>query len=213
MKIHRHLLIVLVLTAVTVVRSAPVAAEETNAPAKTVLSDGELGDLLQQAIMLARVGLYDEAEARCQQILEQKPDQPTVKELLREIEEQKHSRFGQDAGAELRRKLSETIVPEVNLRGANPFDALEQLREESRKLTADKSEVNFVWQVPAEATLPKVTLNLKQVPLLDVIQYVTAIAKLSFRVDPHAVVIYLPAHAPPAAPTQSESPDSHATPQ
>jgi hypothetical protein len=207
-KMRRVLLVALTLLAATMARPAPVAAEETNAPAKTVLSDDELGDLLQQAIMLARVGLYDEAEARCKQILEQKPDQPTAKELLREIEEQKRSRFGQDAGAEFRRKLSETIVPEVNLRGANPFDALEQLRKESSKLTVDKSEVNFVWQVPADAKLPKVTLNLKQVPLLDVIQYVTAIAKLSFRVDPHAVVIYLPAPEPPAA-----SPDSHATAQ
>jgi hypothetical protein len=194
------------------VRPAPVAAE-TNTTAKATLSDDELGDLLQQAIMLARVGLYDEAEARCKQILDQKPDQPTVKELLREIEEQKHSRFGRDAGAEFRRKLSETIVPEVNLREANPFDALEQLRKESSKLTVDKSEVNFVWQVPADAKLPKVTLNLKQVPLLDVIQYVTAIARLSFRVDPHAVVIYLPAAEAPAAPVPSGSPDSHANTQ
>jgi hypothetical protein len=194
------------------VRPAPAVAEETNAPAKAALSDDQLGDLLQQAVMLARVGLYDEAQARCKQILEQRPDQPTVKELMRQIEEQKHKLYGQDAGAEFRRKLSETIVPEVNLREADPFDALEQLRKQSRKLTADKSEVNFVWQVPAGARLPKVTLNLKQIPLLDVIQYITAISRLGFRVDAHAVVIFLPGSETPAA-APAAIPNSHVNPQ
>ena len=209
---RRRLLAVVASLAVTLAAHPAPAMAQTNAPANPVLSDDELGELLQQAIVLARVGLYDEAEARCKRILEQKPDQPTVKELLREINQEKRNRFGGDAGAPLREKLSDTIVPEVNLRAADASDALEQLRKESAKLTPDKTEINFVWQVPPDAKLPKVTLNLKNVPMLDAIQYVTAIAKLGFRVDPHAVVIYLPAPEPPAAPVPSASPDSHASP-
>jgi hypothetical protein len=176
------------------------ASTETNTNAAGKLSDDQLGELLQQAIMLGRVGLYDEAEARCKRILEQKPDQPTVKQLLREIEEQKRRIYGQDPGYDLTRTLSDIIVPEIKFREANAVDVLDSLQKESRKLTADKSEINFVWQVPPDAKLPKITLNLKQVPMLEVIKYVTAIAKLRYRVDAHAIVIYLPEPQPAAAP-------------
>jgi hypothetical protein len=189
------------------------ASTETNANATGKLSDDQLGDLLQQAIMLGRVGLYDEAEARCKQILEQKPDQPTVKQLLREIEEQKRRIYGQNPGYDLTRKLSETVVPEVKFRDANAFDVLDTLQRESKKLTADKSEINLVWQVPPDAKLSKITLNLKQVPMLDVIKYVTAIAKLSYRVDARAVVIYPAEPEPAPVPTSGASSEPNAKPQ
>jgi hypothetical protein len=160
------------------------------------MTDEHLDQLLVQAVMLARAGLYDEAEVRCKEILAQKPEQPTVKQLLREIDEHRH----REPGYELKRTLEKTIVPELTFRAAAPADVVEFLHTESKKLTADKSEINFVWQVPADVKLPPVTLSLRKIPLRDALDYVTQLAKLRYRVDAHAVVIYQPAAETPVPP-------------
>src|ERR1041384_6583735 len=181
----------IVLMSVVLVAAGP-AYGATNETPKAQVSEEHLGQLLQEAVLLAGVGLYDEAEHRCRQILAEVPDQPTVKQLLREIEEKQRQIASQVPGAELKRKLNDLIVPELNVREAGPADVIEFLRAESKKLTSDKSEINFVWQVPADQKFPKITLNLKKVPMIDVIRYVTDLAKLSYRIDPHAVVIFVP---------------------
>jgi len=202
---RNHERIMIAILAGLLAAAAPARAEEsrpaaidTNAPAKAKLSDDELGDLLQQAIMLARVGLYDEAEVRCKQILAQKPDQPTVKQLLTEIEEKRAQAARSMPGVELRRQLETLIVPEVKLREAVVADVIEFLRAESKKLLGDKNEINFIWQVPPDRPVPKITLSLRNVPMLDVIRYVTEFSRLSYRIDSHAVVIYVPEGAEPA---------------
>ena len=180
-------------------------AGETN-----TLSDEQLGDKLAQAIVLARAGLYEEAEAACKQILAQKPDQPTVKQLLREIEELRRAREAADPGYAIRRKLDEIILPEVSFRRASPAELIEYLKAESKKHSPDKSEINFVWLVPAGTKLNPVTLNLKNVPLADVLGYVTQLAGLRYRVDAHAVVIYKPE---PEKPIPPASEPFHAKPR
>jgi hypothetical protein len=173
----------------------PAADATTNAPAK--LTDDELGDLLQQAILLAKFGLYDEAAQRCRQILEQKPDQATVKQLLREIEEMRRRAHGQDPAYDFKRSLESLVLTEVNFRDAEPAAVIDFLRAETKKLTPDKKPINFVWLVPPDAKLGRVTLHLQNIPLLDVVRYTTLAAGLRYRVDPHAIVIYQQAPAPP----------------
>ena len=99
------------------------------------------------------------------------------------------------------------------MREVDAADVIEFLRAESKRLTTDKSEINFVWQVPPNQKLPKVTLNLKNVPMLDVVRYVTSLAGLGYRVDPHAVVIYLPETTQPTAPAPSGPTEPNVKPQ
>lgn len=174
------------------------------------LTDEQLGDKLAQAIILGRVGLFDEAASLCKEILAQKPDQPTVKELLRELEDLKRKREAQDPGYALRRKLEQILVPEVHFRNANPTNIVDFLAAETKKLSSDQTPINFVWQVPAEAKLNPVTLNLKNVPFTDVLQNVTQLAGLKYRVDAHAVVIYKPE---PEKPIPPASEPLHVKPQ
>jgi hypothetical protein len=171
----------------TVVLATVVGAGDTN---QTTLTEQQLGDKLSQAVLFARVGLYAEAEAACKEILAQKPDQPTVKELLAEIQERQRRRQAEDPGYALRRKLETMMMPEVHFRAAAAEEVIEYLGKESQRLAPDKEAINFVWQVPADAKLGPVTLNLKNVPMTDVLEYVTKLAGLNYRVDARAVVIY-----------------------
>ncbi len=165
----------------------------TNAVAPTEEQSPEM-----QAIMaLERTGQYDEAEARCIRILEQRPNDQLAKRFLSEIQDRRRQ---QNPSANLKHKLAEIIIPEVNVRGAAVADVIDSLQMEGQKRSADKAPINFVWQAPEESKTVKVTLILRSVPLTDVLKYVTEIAGLRYRVDAHAVVIYKPV---PAAPKES----------
>ena len=169
----------------------------TNAPPKSQYSEEQLGQLLQEAIVLARVGLYDEAEQRCRTILAQTPDQTTAKQLLGEIQDKQQQMANKVSTVGLQQKLDDIIVPVLDVRETNAVDVIEFLRAESKRLSADKTEINIVWQVPPDKSLPRVTLSLRQIPLSDAIRYVTRLAELNYRVETHAVVIYVPEKGPP----------------
>ena len=73
-------------------------------------------------------------------------------------------------------------VPEINFREANAQDVVTFLQEESAKLSPDKKAINFVWLVPGGTKVPTVSLSLKHIPMLDVLQYITQITGLRYRV-------------------------------
>src|SRR5579862_3144725 len=197
----------LVLTATCFLSSGfPAHAESTTTETNAVkLTDEQLGDLLQGAVIMARMGLYDEAEARCIQILEQKPNDSNVKRLLGEIQDLKRQ---QNGPADLKGRLQEIVIPELNVRDAAVVDVIDFLQAEGQKRSKDKTPLNFVWQAPENAKVAKITLNLRKVPLADVLKYVTDGAGLRYRVDAHAVVIYqaLPTTPKDSVPANVKSP-------
>ena len=124
--------------------------------------------------------------------------------------------------AEIMKKLNEIIFPEINFREAVISDVVNFLSEESRKLDPEKAGVNIVLgagvapsaapeaptavspdntQAGGAAPAPapeggrKITLNLRNVPMIDALRYITSLANLKFRVESSAVLI-LPLEAP-----------------
>jgi general secretion pathway protein D len=119
-------------------------------------------------------------------------------------------------------KLNTIVIPEINYREAVVSDVITFLSEESRRLDPAKDGVNIVLSTgvsesaptstapppttPAEggATSPptpevfegrKITLSLRNVPLVDALKYVTTLAELKYRVESSAVIV-LPTNAP-----------------
>jgi hypothetical protein len=177
------------LGAFTAIAEPAASNHPVTAVTKPPLTDEQLDQSVAQTVLLARVGLYAEAEQRCKQVLERNPNQPTVKQLLSEIEIQRR----RQSSYELKRILEQTIMPEVDFHAAVASEVIEFLRAETKTLSPTKIEINFVWQVPPGVATPPVTLHLRNLPLCDVLEYVTKQAKLRYRVDEHAVVIYRPA--------------------
>ena len=159
--------------------------------AKPKFTQEELDNMYLEAVMLHKYARYDEAEAKAKQIQAQLPDNPDVKKLLSEIARARQS-LGDKRPDELKRILTEIIVPEVNLCEAVVQDVFKFLQEESGRLAKDKKPVNFVSLVPAdtEPGIRKVTLSLRKVPMIEVIKYVTLLTDLRYRIEEHAVVIY-----------------------
>jgi len=179
----------------TVAGAAGEVTPTTSGAAK--LTDDQMGEMLQGAILLVRMGLYDEAEQQCHKILAQDPKQPTVKQLLEEIQEKKRQ---QNSSSDLRHKLDATTIHELNVQDTTVTDIITLLQAESQKVSAEKAPINFVWQAPEASKAARVTLNLHDIPLGDMLKYVTEGAGLRYRVDSHAVVIYKPL---PIAPKES----------
>ncbi len=117
--------------------------------------------VLKAVILLERSGQYDEAEARCLQILQQNPDNADAKRLLAEIQNIKHKPF---PSTMLRESLDEIIIPEVNFREANVGDVIDYLKAESQKVSGADTPINFVWEAPESFKTAKITLNLRQCP-------------------------------------------------
>ena len=173
----------------------------TNAAAPTDEQSREM----QVIMALERSGQYDEAEARCVRILEQRPNDQSAQRTLGEIQEQRRQ---QNPPADLRHRLGQIIISEVNVREAAVGDVIDYLQREGQKLTAEKFPINIVWQAPEESKTAKVTLILRSVPLTDALKYATEITGLRYRVEAHAVVIYKPVPAAPqgASPPNVKSP-------
>lgn len=103
-------------------------------------------------------------------------------------------------------KLENIRIPSLNFNDVEISDAVAFLVSESQKLDPDKEGVNIVLKTEATAapvtpgapgaapapvsTAPKtITLNLKDVPLLDVLRVLTNLAALQFKVEEYAVFI------------------------
>lgn len=158
-----------------------------NAAEQPRYTQKHLDNLFLEAVMLNQAGLYEEAEQRCRKILSQLPNQPEVKRLLEEIEQKKRQKGKPDPAAELKKRLNSIVLPEVHFREAAITDVIEFLREESRKFSPDKTEINFVLMMPP-GDPPKVTLTLRKIPLAEVLRYISILTGLQYQVDPHAVV-------------------------
>jgi hypothetical protein len=159
----------------------------------------ELNRMTMQAIGLKEKGRFIEAEAMLKRLAQFEPDDAGVKLMLAEVAPKARAQR-EDPVAVLKRQLDKTVVPEINFREANPLDVIEYLRDESKKYTPDKSDINYVWLVPPDAKVGVVTLSLRSVSLTDVLHYVTQMAGLRYRLDPHAVVIYQSEAEPTPAP-------------
>lgn len=158
----------------------------------------EQNRMAMEAVGLKERGRYAEAEVVLKRLAELQPDQVGVKQMLAEVQAKLKAKKD-DPLVQLKRQLESIRMPEVLFREAKAEDVIEYLRTEGAKYSKDKSEINYVWLVPADAKLGPVTLNLHNVPLSDVLRYVTQMAGLRYRLEPNAVVIYPPDSAAPNA--------------
>jgi hypothetical protein len=141
---------------------------------------------------LIRQQRYDEAEAAALDLLARSPNDERAITYLRLIQA---SRLALEA------PLQKMIVPKIEFREATLSDVLAFLHQISGELAANKKPLSFVFHAPSGTPVPTVTLSLQNVPMLDVLRYVTATTGLAYKIEAHAVVIYKQPPAPaPVAP-------------
>ncbi len=140
---------------------------------------------------LIRLRRYDEAEAATMELISKDPATQYAQLYLRQI---------QAGRAAMETPLRQMIVPTVDFREADLTDVVKFLGEVSAEISPDKRPMSFVLQLPPGTTTPRVTLSLRQIPMLDVLRYITGATGVSFKIEPHAVVIYKAQAPAPKAP-------------
>lgn len=97
---------------------------------------------------------------------------------------------GQKSGrASITAKLRDLRIERVDFTAATLEEVLEYLKVRARDLDPTKKGVDFVNGVSGDATLSPITLNLVNVPIEEVLRYVTQVAGVNYRVDEYAVRI------------------------
>ena len=84
-------------------------------------------------------------------------------------------------------KLRSLVFPQVDFGGATLDEVAELLRVRSRDIDPQGTGINFILNVPPEARDKPISLNLRDVPMEEVLRYVSEMAGVSYKVDDHAV--------------------------
>jgi len=93
----------------------------------------------------------------------------------------------------LNRKLDDLVIPRINFTDATVREAIEFLRQRSEALDAgapaSERGVNIVLKLDPAADSQTITLDLANIPLREALDYITRLANLKIKVEPHAVLI------------------------
>lgn len=89
---------------------------------------------------------------------------------------------------EIVQKLRTLTVPQIELSGVTLEEATELLRVRSRDLDPAGRGVSFIINVPPEVRNKPISLTLFNVPLEEVLRYVSETVGVSYKVEEHAVV-------------------------
>ncbi|MCX6849754.1 MAG: hypothetical protein NTY98_12605 [Verrucomicrobia bacterium] len=84
-------------------------------------------------------------------------------------------------------KLRTITFPKVEFDGATLAEVVELLKVRSRDLDPEGRGISFVLSVPPEARDKQVSLNLLNVPMEELLRYVSEMCGVAYKVDEHAV--------------------------
>lgn len=94
----------------------------------------------------------------------------------------------------LSQKMQKIVFPQVQFSGASIEEAVEFLRVKSRDLDTFETDparkgVNIILKPGESAPTASISLDLKDVPMMEALRYVTELAGMKFKVEPFAVLI------------------------
>lgn len=87
------------------------------------------------------------------------------------------------------RKLRQLVLPRVEFAGASLDEVLEYFRVSSRNVDPEGKGISFVVNVDDATKNRTLVLSLQNLPMEELLRYVTQMTGTSYRVDDHAVII------------------------
>jgi len=101
---------------------------------------------------------------------------------------------GKDPSSYLTQKMQKIVFPQVQFAGANIEEAIEFLRVKSRDLDVFETDpsrkgVNIILKSGENPVSASISLDLKDVPMVEALRYVTDLAGMKYKVEPFAILI------------------------
>jgi len=99
-----------------------------------------------------------------------------------------------NAGRYLMEKMQRIVFPTVQFTGASIDEAVEFLRVKSKDLDnmerdPTKRGVNIILRAGAAPSTAQITLELRDVPMVEALRYITELAGMKYKVEPFAVLV------------------------
>jgi hypothetical protein len=140
-----------------------------------------------QGMRAYMAGDIDTAKTCFAQVLEADPKNMPAQAMLKRIAIQ------QPPGANLRKQAETIVLPKIDFRDASLSSVLDYLPKAVAEQTKGKASVNIVRMFPEDYGRDKtITLQLSNVPLASVLDYIAQIGGLAVDYQAHAVVMSLP---------------------
>lgn len=86
-------------------------------------------------------------------------------------------------------KLQNYRLPSIEFQGATVPEVIELLRLRSRDLDPEGRGIDFVLNLPDDLKSAQISLSLKDIPMEEVLRYVSQMAGVAYRIEPRAVVL------------------------
>lgn len=101
---------------------------------------------------------------------------------------------GQEPTVYLNRKMQELVFPQIQFAGASIEEAVEFLRVKSKDIDVSepdpaKKGVNIILKAGDAPITASISLDLRDVPMVEALRYVTELAGMKYKVEPYAVLI------------------------
>jgi general secretion pathway protein D len=99
-----------------------------------------------------------------------------------------------NAGRYLMEKMQRIVFPTVQFQGASIDEAVEFLRIKSKDLDTmerdpTKRGVNIILRAGSAPSTAQITLELRDVPMVEALRYITELAGMKYKVEPFAVLV------------------------
>jgi general secretion pathway protein D len=101
---------------------------------------------------------------------------------------------GPDASRYYTEKMQKIIFPVVQFQGASIDEAIEFIRIKSRdydtfETDPTKRGVNLILKAGTTASTAQISLDVKDVPMVEALRYITELAGMKYKIEPYAVVV------------------------
>lgn len=129
-------------------------------------------------------GNVEQAEAMFREVLAADPNHRGANACLKRIQATKAP------GSDLKKQVENTIVPSVDFKDASLSSVLDYLPTIAAENAPDQGPVNIVRLFPSEyGTDTKITLQLANVPLSSVLDYIAQLGGVKLDYQPNAIVV------------------------
>ncbi len=92
----------------------------------------------------------------------------------------------------LRKRLDDLIVPKCSFEKVELNTVIEFIRHKAKELDPEAAGFNVFYQCKKEALTQKITLEMENVPVRDLLRFacLAAQTRVNFKIEKHAVVIF-----------------------
>ncbi|HEY5742497.1 MAG TPA: tetratricopeptide repeat protein [Terrimicrobiaceae bacterium] len=139
-------------------------------------------EMQSEGVRAFQAGDYSTARSLFESLLEIDPKNPAARNYLRAIA------LRESNGAGLEATLKNIVIPALDFEDVSVREAVAFVSQKVSELSGGKQSLNVVWMVSPEGTA-RITLNLQNVPALEVLRYIGDAANLRFSYDAYAVKI------------------------